>query len=110
MATVIRFARHGTKHKPYYRIVVQDGRFQRNGRFIERLGTFDPRKELDSLTISKPRLTYWLGVGAQLSDSVKNRIQSILTELDKSTVREPKVKKERPAPKAKKAKPAPKEA
>lgn len=77
MATVIRFARHGTKKKPFFRIVVQDERFARNGRFIEHIGSFDPVKGLQSVVISRPRLEYWLGVGAQMSTSVRNRLKAL---------------------------------
>ncbi|MEZ4751379.1 MAG: 30S ribosomal protein S16 [Bdellovibrionota bacterium] len=76
MATVIRFARHGSKKKPYFRIVVQDSRQKRDGRFIEHIGAFDPIKGSNSLVISKPRLEYWLSTGAQLSNSVKNRLKT----------------------------------
>ncbi|MCB0417966.1 MAG: 30S ribosomal protein S16 [Bdellovibrionaceae bacterium] len=81
MATVIRFARHGTKKKPYFRIVVQDSRQKRDGRFIEHIGAFNPIKGSDSLVISKPRLEYWLNTGAQLSTSVKNRLRTTLKNL-----------------------------
>jgi small subunit ribosomal protein S16 len=80
MATVIRFSRHGTKKKPYFRIVVQDHHFPRDGRFIEHIGAFDPIKGPGSLTISRERLNYWLGTGAQLSLSVKNRLKAKMKE------------------------------
>ncbi len=75
MATVIRFARHGTKKKPFFRIVVQDHHSPRDGKFIEKLGTFDPVKGLGSLVVSRERIQYWMSAGAQLSDSVKNRLK-----------------------------------
>ena len=74
MATVIRFSRHGTKKRPYYRIVVQDKTAPRDGKFIEHIGAYDPQKE-NSFTVERPRLDYWLSVGAQLSTSVKNRLK-----------------------------------
>lgn len=80
MATVIRFSRHGTKKKPYFRIVVQDHRKPRDGRFIEHIGAFVPTKGVGSLVVSRPRLEYWLSVGAQLSESVKNRLGKQLKE------------------------------
>jgi len=80
MATVIRFARHGTKKKPYFRIVVQDQRSPRDGKFIEHIGAFDPVKGPGSLTVSRPRLEYWLGSGAQMSLSLKNRLKKTLKE------------------------------
>lgn len=84
MATVIRFARYGTKKKPFFRIVVQDKRFPRDGRFIENIGTYDPRKGGQSLRIERDRLEYWTGVGAQVSLSLGNRLKA------KETVTAPK--------------------
>jgi small subunit ribosomal protein S16 len=75
MPTVIRFSRHGTKKKPFFRMVVQDKTKPRDGRFIENIGTFDPIKSDTSLTVKRDRLEYWLGTGAIMSDSVKNRLK-----------------------------------
>ena len=75
MATVIRFARHGTKKKPYFRMVVQDHHSPRDGKFIEHIGAFDPIKGDASLVVKRDRLEYWLSTGAQLSDSVRNRLR-----------------------------------
>lgn len=75
MATVIRFARHGTKKKPYYRIVVQDKTSPRDGKFIEHIGAYDPQKD-GSFTMKRDRLDYWVSVGAQVSTSVKNRLKT----------------------------------
>ena len=75
MATVIRYARHGTKKKPFYRIVVQDKTAPRDGRFIDRIGTFDPIQGDASLVISSEKLTYWTSKGAKMSDAVKNQVK-----------------------------------
>ena len=85
MATVIRFARHGTKKKPYFRIVVQDHRSPRDGKFIEHIGAFDPLKGDTSVVIERDRLTYWLSAGAQMSLSVKNRLKSRIREWESGT-------------------------
>ncbi len=77
MATVIRFARHGTKKRPFYRIVVQDHHKPRDGKFIEHIGTFDPIKGESTFKIERDRLEYWLSTGAQLSLSVKNRLKLV---------------------------------
>jgi len=77
MATVIRFARHGTKKRPFFRIVVQDKQSPRDGRFIDHIGSFDPLKGEKSVVIERDRLEYWLSCGAQLSDSVKNRLKTV---------------------------------
>lgn len=75
MATVIRFSRHGTKKKPYFRIVVQDKTRPRDGKFIEHIGAFDPIKGDKSITIERDRLEYWLGTGALMSNSLENRLK-----------------------------------
>ncbi len=80
MATVIRFARHGKKNRPFYRIVVQDSRSPRDGKHIERLGYFDPLAKKESLKINKPRLDYWLSVGAKMSMALKNRLSNKANE------------------------------
>lgn len=79
MATVIRFARHGTKKKPFYKIVVQDHRSPRDGRFIEKIGSYDPGHN-DAFTVARDRLEYWLGTGAQMSDAVFKRAKTQLKE------------------------------
>lgn len=68
MAVHIRLARAGTKKVPYYRIVAADHRAPQGGRFIERLGSWDPRRS--ELTVDRARVSYWLGHGAQPSDTV----------------------------------------
>jgi small subunit ribosomal protein S16 len=81
MATVIRFARHGTKKKPYFRIVVQDQRSPRDGRFVEHIGAYDPVKGDTSLSVKRDRLLYWLGSGAQMSDSVRTRLRQVIAQV-----------------------------
>lgn len=78
MATVIRFARHGSKKRPYFRIVVQDQSAPRDGRFIEHIGAFDPIKGESSLSVERDRLDYWLSTGAQMSESVTNRLRKTM--------------------------------
>ena len=86
MATVIRFSRHGSKKRPYYRIVVQDHRKPRDGRFIEHIGAYNPVAGETSLTVERDRLEYWLSTGAQLSTSVKNAVKGKLAEWKKTPV------------------------
>ena len=108
MATVIRFARHGTKKKPYFRIVVQDKRSPRDGRFIEHIGAFDPIKE-SPVSIERDRLMYWIGAGAQMSESVRNRLMLKMKEWQTAGgTPAPEAKPQDVAPKAaaKKAKPS----
>ena len=68
MAVHIRLARAGTKKVPFYRIVAADQRAPRGGRFIERLGTWDPRRK--ELAVDRGRVGYWLDHGAQASETV----------------------------------------
>ena len=72
MAVRIRMKKMGRTHRPFFRIVAMDQRSPRDGRVIEELGTYDPMcPETDArVTLKLPRVTYWLGVGAQPSDKV----------------------------------------
>ena len=73
MATKIRLARGGSKKRPFYRIVAADTRAPRDGRFIEKLGTYNPLLAKDSgerVTMDKERVQYWLDQGAQPTDRV----------------------------------------
>jgi len=70
---VIRLARAGSKNRPYYNIVATDSRNRRDGRFIEKVGFYNPvaNDKQETLRVAEDRLTYWLGVGAQMTDVVK---------------------------------------
>jgi small subunit ribosomal protein S16 len=72
LAVRMRLQRFGKKHRPLYRIVVADSRTARDGRFIERLGHYDPLTDPVEFTINEERALYWLQVGAQPSDTVKS--------------------------------------
>lgn len=71
MSVKIRLARSGAKKRPFYRIVASDARSPRDGRFLEKLGTYDPMTEEGTLRLDQPRIEYWLGVGAQPTDAVR---------------------------------------
>ena len=74
MATKIRLARGGSKKKPYYRIVVADVRAPRDGRFIEKVGTFNPllaKDHPERITLNEERLKYWVGTGATPTERVE---------------------------------------
>jgi small subunit ribosomal protein S16 len=75
MAVKIRMKRVGAKNKPAFRIVVADGRSPRDGRFIEELGTYLPRKKGDNFTLDLERVQYWLSKGAQPSETVASMIK-----------------------------------
>src|SRR6476469_1207319 len=73
MAVAIRLSRGGSKKRPYYRIVVADSRNARDGRFIEKVGTYNPLLAKDSperVKLDTDRISHWLSVGAQPSDRV----------------------------------------
>ncbi|WWO96752.1 MAG: 30S ribosomal protein S16 [Candidatus Dasytiphilus stammeri] len=68
---IVRLARHGAKKKPFYKVVVTDKRNPRNGRFIERVGFFNPIANRDKgLILNLDRIVYWMNQGAQLSERV----------------------------------------
>ena len=74
---VIRLSRGGAKHRPFFNIVVADKRERRDGRFIERLGFYNPlaKDNEESIRIAQDRLTYWRGVGATASPTVERLIK-----------------------------------
>lgn len=73
----IRMSRGGAKKRPFYQIVVTDSRNRRDGRFIERVGFFNPvaRGNEESVRIDRERVEYWLGQGAQTSDRVASLLK-----------------------------------
>jgi len=68
----IRLARIGKTKKPFYRVVVMDKRLPRNGRFVEIVGTYDPLKKPAEVKLNAERIKYWIGCGAQPSDTVRS--------------------------------------
>jgi small subunit ribosomal protein S16 len=73
MAISLRLSRGGSKKRPYYRIVVADARSPRDGKFIEKVGTYTPllaKDDAKRIVLDGERVTYWLGVGAQPTDRV----------------------------------------
>lgn len=72
MATKIRLARHGHKDYAYYHIVVADSRAPRDGKFIERIGSYNPNTNPATIDLNFERAMYWVNVGAQPTDTVRN--------------------------------------
>ncbi len=72
MATKIRLQRHGRKNYAFYPIVIADSRAPRDGRFIERIGSYNPNTNPATVTLNFERALYWVNVGAQPTDSVRN--------------------------------------
>ena len=100
MGLKIRLARAGAKKRPYYHIVVADSRSPRDGRFIEKLGTYNPllpREHEQRITLDKERIAHWLKVGAQPSD----RVAKFLATAELMTPRERREQTKKPQPRAK---------
>ena len=76
---VIRLRRAGSKKRPFFRVVVTDSRAARNSSFVEILGHYRPRSKPALVDVKRERLDYWLGKGAQPSDSVRTLIARHLT-------------------------------
>jgi small subunit ribosomal protein S16 len=76
MAVKIRLARHGSKKRPFYRIVVTDSISPRDGRFLENLGTYDPRNKINGINLKREAIEDWVKKGAQLTDTVKNLMKN----------------------------------
>jgi small subunit ribosomal protein S16 len=102
MAVSIRLRREGTKNSPYYKVVVADKRSPRDGKFIEIVGTYDPKKAGQNSTLKLDRIEHWISKGAQPSDTVRSLI--------KKTKNPEAAAKKAAAAAAKKAAPAPKPA
>ena len=77
MAVKIRMKRIGAKNKPAFRIVVADSRSPRDGKCIEELGTYQPLKKGDNVTLDLERAKYWVSKGAQPSDTVASFIRKL---------------------------------
>jgi len=73
---MIRLARFGKKKMPSYRVVVTDKRRPRNGRFVEIVGTYNPLKKPAEWKLEAERIKYWLGCGAQPSDTVRSGLRT----------------------------------
>ena len=74
---VIRLARGGSKKRPFYNIVVADSRNRRDGRYLERVGFYNPLAsgQAETLRLANDRLAYWVGQGAQVSDTVARLVK-----------------------------------
>ena len=77
MAVKIRLRRVGAKKAPFYRVVVADSRFPRDGRFIEEIGTYDPNQEPSIVKIDADRAKEWIKSGAQPTDTVRALLKKV---------------------------------
>lgn len=90
MSVVIRLMRAGAKKRPFYRVVAADSRRQRDGRFLEILGHYDPLKKPFELVLQKDKVENWLSAGAQPSEQAASLIRS--AGIDYATASAPKKK------------------
>jgi len=102
MAVAIRLRREGALNRPYFKVVVADKRSPRDGKFIEIVGTYDPKKAGQNSTLKLDRIEHWISKGAQPSDTVRSLI--------KKTKNPEAAAKKAAAKAAKKAAPVPKAA
>ncbi|MFZ5564438.1 MAG: 30S ribosomal protein S16 [Thermodesulfobacteriota bacterium] len=75
MAVKIRLARCGRKKRPFFRLVATDERFSRDGRFLEKLGTYNPLAQPAQFEMTRDRVEYWLAQGAQTTHTVKSLLK-----------------------------------
>lgn len=71
----VRLSRFGSRKRPYYHIVVTDGESPRDGRFIEQIGTYDPRRPMAEAQIDRERLAYWQSVGAKVTETLQKVVR-----------------------------------
>jgi small subunit ribosomal protein S16 len=77
MAVKIRLRRMGAKKAPFYRVVVADSRYPRDGRFIEEIGTYDPMAEDNKVNVEMDRVEYWIKNGAQPTETVRGLLKKV---------------------------------
>ena len=75
MAVRIRLARYGAKKRPFYRIVIADLESPRDGKFLENVGTYDPRSDPAKVTLKSERIKYWIENGATPTDTVRSLLK-----------------------------------
>ena len=97
MAVSIRLRREGSKNRPYYRVVVADSRGPRDGKFIEILGTYDPKLTGQNSSFSVERAEYWMSKGARPSDTVRSLIKKRKKTATAEPASEPEPESSEPA-------------
>ena len=97
MSVSIRLRREGSKNRPYYRVVVADSRSPRDGKFIEIIGTYDPKQTGQNSSFSIERAEYWISKGARPSDTVRSLIKKQKTKAAPEPASEPEHANSAPA-------------
>lgn len=87
MAIKIRLTRMGKKKSPFYRIVVANSKSPRDGRFIEIVGNYDPRKDPPEINIKEDRITDWLSKGAEVTETVSSLLKKKGINIKKEAVK-----------------------
>ena len=90
MAVKIRLARHGSKKRPYYRVVVADSRSPRDGRFIEEVGRYNPLTSPKTMSLDTEKIAEWQAKGAQLTDAVAALMKAAEEEKAQTEVKKSK--------------------
>ena len=97
MALKIRLQRHGTSHRPFYRMVVTEANARRDGRFVELLGTYEPQasRPENELNLKIDRVEYWKSVGAKTTDTAESLLRRARREMDGVIPKEKSKKEEK---------------
>ena len=97
MALKIRLQRHGTSHRPFYRLVVTEANARRDGRFVELLGTYEPQasRPENELNLKIDRVEYWKSVGAKTTDTAESLLRRARREIDGVIPKEKSKKEEK---------------
>ena len=90
MSVHIRLQRKGSIHRPFYQLVAADHRSPRDGRFIEKLGFYNPAHEPSTIELKDDRLQHWYGKGAQLSETVNKLLKAKGVKLSREIVKQAK--------------------
>ena len=101
MSVTLRFQRHGSKNRPFYDLVATDHKNSRDGKFIEKVGYYDPKHKPSLFKINEERVKHWYALGAEVSNTVRLLLHKNNFKLEraKTTPKSatPKAKKEKPA-------------
>ena len=101
MALIIRLRQQGRRNRQSYRMVLADRRFPRDGKYLEKLGWYDPHaKGENNCTVDSERVQYWLNLGAKLSENVESLMKKAAPAVVKAQAAKKQQKKTKPAKKA----------
>jgi small subunit ribosomal protein S16 len=84
MAVTLRLARHGSTHRPFYHVVAADSRKRLTGRYLEKVGYYDPSKNPSLIELKEDRVQHWYGLGASMSNTVDKLIKAKKLKLERN--------------------------